>query len=135
LIVAGTEQQGTLVFYPGASGQWAKFLSRHARPSPLHDRPPGHKTVDAFLVGVTELLARQPWLRAFGAVLHDVTLVRARGSWWARDQDARALPLLGQNHWKAMALAGGHPSDLIGEWDGYGLRFLGVFVAGQHWGL
>ena len=63
------------------------------------------------------------------------TLVRARDSWWARDKDAKALPLVGQNHWKAMALTGGHPSDLAGEWDGHGLRALGVFVAGEYWSL
>lgn len=134
-IVAGTEQPGTVVFYPGASGQRAKFLTRHAPPSPVHDRPLGHGTIDAFLTGVADLLARQPWLSAFGAVLHDVTVFRARDAWWTRDQDARALPLYGQDHWKALALTGGHPSDLIGEWDGHGLRALGVFVAGQHWAL
>jgi len=135
VIVAGTEQRGTLVFYPGASGQRAKFLTRQGTPSPLEGRPPGHETVDAFLANVAELLARQPWLSAFGAVLHDVTLVRARNSWWARDRDGTALPILGQNHWKAMALTGGHPYDLAGEWDGYALRIMGVFVAGQYGSL
>ena len=90
---------------------------------------------DAFLATVAESLARQPWASAFGGVLHDVTLVRARDSWWARDRDGKALPLVGQHHWKAMALTGGHPSDLAGEWDGYGLRALGVFVAGRYWSL
>jgi len=135
LIVAGTAQRGTLVFYPGASGQRAKFLTRDGTPAPLAGRPPGHESVDAFLAAVARSLARQPWLSAFGAVLHDVTLVRARNSWWVRDQDAGALPILGQNHWKAMALTGGHPSDLAGEWDGYALRIMGVFSAGQYWSL
>jgi len=134
-IVAGTEQQGTLVFYPGASGQRAKVLTLHGTPTPLRGRPPGYETVDAFLAAVAGSLARQPWLSAFGAVLHDVTLARARDSWWVRDQDARALPVVGQNHWKALALTGGHPSDLAGEWDGYGLRILGVFGAGRYWSL
>jgi hypothetical protein len=134
-IVAGTEQRGTVIFYPGASGQQAKFLSRQAPALPIHEKPPGHQTIDTFLASVADFLARQPWLNAFGAVLHDVTIVRARDLWWARDRDAQALPILGQNHWKALALSGGHPCGLIGEWDGQRLRALGVFVAGQHWGL
>jgi hypothetical protein len=134
-IIAGTEEHGTLVFYPGASRQRAKFLGRQSEPLPVRRRPPGHSTIDAFLTSVADLLARQPWLGAFGAVLHDVAIVRARDQWWARDKEARALPLLGQNHWKALALAGGHPSDLIGEWNGHGLRTLGMFVHGRHWAL
>jgi len=134
-IVAGMEQPGTLIFYPGASGQRAKFLARQGTPRALEERPPGHEAIDAFLAGVAQSLARQPWLDAFGGVLHDVTLVRARDLWWARDREAKALPLVGQDHWKAMALTGGHPSDLTGEWDGYGMRILGVFTAGRHWSL
>jgi len=134
-IIAGTEQLGTLVFYPGSSRQRAKLKSRHAAPAVVHDRLSGHRTIDDFLAGVADLLARQPWLSAFGAVLHDVTIIHAQDAWWVRDQEARALPLIGQDHWKAMALTGGHSFDLIGEWDGYGLRALGVFEAGQYWGL
>ncbi len=134
-IVAGTEQAGTLVFYPGASGQRAKFLDRQGTPSTIQVRPPGYATIDAFLNTVAEALARQPWSSAFGGVLHDVTLVHARDSWWVRDHDCKALPLAGQNHWKAMALTGGHPFDLASEWDGHGLRALGAFVAGQLWSL
>ena len=133
-IVAGTEQAGTLVFYPGASGQRAKFLARQGIPGSLEDRPPGHETIDRLPDrSFAESLARQPWLSAFGGVLHDVTIVRSRDSWWVRDQHAKALPLLGQDHWKAMAMTGGHPSDLAGEWDGYGLRLLGGLVAGRYW--
>ena len=135
VIVAGTEQRGTLVFYPGVSGQRAKFLTRQGPPSTLLVRPPGHEAIDEFLGAVAQSLARQPWLNAFGGVLRDVTIVRARDSWFVRDQRSDSLPLIGQNHWKAMAVTGGHPCDLTGEWDGYGLRGLGVFVDGQYWSL
>ncbi|HEX3449332.1 MAG TPA: hypothetical protein VHS97_13815, partial [Isosphaeraceae bacterium] len=135
VIVAGTEQRGTLVFYPGVSGQRAKFLTRQGPPSTLELRPPGHATIDRFLGAVAESLARQPWLSAFGGILHDVTLVPAGDAWFARDQQSKALRLVGQNHWNAMAVTGGHPSDLAGEWDGYGLRVLGVFADGHYWSL
>jgi hypothetical protein len=134
-IVAGTEQKGTLVFYPGASGQRAKFLDRRGMSLALRERPPGYLVIEQFLAAVSQSLGRQPWLDAFGGVLHDVTIVPARDSWWARDQEAKALPLVGQNHWKAMALTGGQPCDLTGEWDGYGLRVLSVFTAESYWAL
>ena len=56
-MVPGTEQEGTLLFYPGASLQRAKFVSRDGIPARLVDRPPGHETLDHFLSGVSESLA------------------------------------------------------------------------------
>ncbi len=132
-IVVGTGQEGTLTFYPGASGQRAKFRDRQGTPSPVSDRLPGYESFDDFLSGVAGLLARQPWLTAFGAVVRDVTIVRTGDSWWLRDRNGGALPLVGKDHWKAMAVTGGHLSDMACEWDGYSMRVLGGFVAGRYW--
>jgi SWIM zinc finger len=132
-IVAGTEQEGTITFYPGASGQRAKFVSRQGTPSPLDDRLPGHETIEGFLQEVADSLARQPWLTSFGAVLRDVNIVRSRDAWWVSDRHANSLPLSGKAHWKGMAVSGGHPLDLAAEWDGLSLRLLGGLVAGRYW--
>jgi hypothetical protein len=132
-IVAGTEQEGTIAFYPGASGQRGKFLSRLGTPGAVDGDLPGHETVEGFLHEVADSLTRQPWLTAFGAVLRDVTVVHSRDAWWVCDRQANALPLSGKAHWKAMAISGGYPSDLAGEWDGFGLRLLGGLVAGRYW--
>jgi hypothetical protein len=132
-LATGTEQEGTIAFYPGASGQRAKFMNREGTPSPLEDRLPGHETVDGFLEEVADSLGRQPWLTSFGSVLCDVTIIRSRDAWWVSDRHAMALPLSGKEYWKALAVTGGHPSDLAGEWDGFGLRLLGGRVAGRYW--
>ncbi len=133
-IVAGTEQEGTLVFYPGASRVRAKFVSREGSVSSVQGGLPGCETIDAFLGNVSELLSRQPWLSAFGGVLCGVTLSRTREAWFVRDCAGNALPIAGQNHWKGLAVTGGRPCDLAGEWDGYRLRLMGLFVDGQYWG-
>ena len=122
-------------FLSGASASGPSSSRVRASPAPIGVRPPGFATINAFLSTVAESLARQPWSIAFGGVLHDVTLVCDRDSWWARDHDGQALPVAGQNHWKAMVLTGGYPFDLTGEWDGHGLRALGVYVGGQYGGL
>jgi hypothetical protein len=131
-IVPGTEQRGTMVFYPGAARLRAKFTNREGSVDPVRVRPPGATTIPAFLNTVTDLLTRQPWLSAFGAVLRDVTIVRDQDSWWVRDRDACALPLLGKDHWKTMAVTAGRPFDMTGEWDGRRLRVLSYFVDGQY---
>jgi hypothetical protein len=127
-IVAGGEQQATLLFYPGAVPQRAKYLQRQGTVAAIRSRPPGAATMDAFLAGVAEQLARQPWLAAFGAVLHDVTLVPRDEAWLVADRDGSALPLAGREHWKLLAISGGRPCDLTGEWDGHAIRPLGMCV-------
>jgi hypothetical protein len=129
-IVPGTEQRGTLVFYPGSARLRAKFAVRDGAVEPLRMRPPGHDTIPPFMDAVTERLVRHPWLNAFGAALHDVTLIREQDTWWARDREGSALPLLGKDHWKTLAVTGGHPFDLTGEWDGRRLRLLSYFCDG-----
>ncbi|HEX7376120.1 MAG TPA: SWIM zinc finger family protein [Pirellulales bacterium] len=131
-IVAGTEQAGRLMFYPGAARLRAKFAQREGAVTSLVDRPPGFDTIGDFLDHATAFLAKQPWLDAFGGVLRDATLVPA-DTWLLRDRTGHALPLRGSNHWKAVAITGGHPCDLAFEWDGHCLRPLGLVIAGQYW--
>lgn len=132
-IVAGSEQMGTLVFYPGSARLRAKFVHREGAVATLASRPPGCDTIEDFLAGVSAALSRQPWQNAFGGVLRDVTFVRRSDAWLVRDGSGEALPLAGANHWKGMAISGGHPCDLAVEWDGHRLRHLGLFAAGQYW--
>ncbi|WP_166821584.1 SWIM zinc finger family protein [Thalassoroseus pseudoceratinae] len=125
-IVPGTEQVGTLVFYPGASKQRAKFVSREGELLSVQSRVSGSATIDEFLGTVSDALATQPWLDAFGCVLHDVTLIPG-DEWTLRDRNGAGLPVRGRDHWKTLAVTGGHPVDLVGEWDGHQIRLLNVF--------
>jgi hypothetical protein len=126
-IVPGCEQKATLAFYPGSVQQRAKILSRGETVQPIVLRMPGQSRIDAFLAGVSEQIARQPWLGSFGAVLHDVSLVPSAERWFVCDHDGHSLPLVGRDHWQTMAMTAGHPFDATGEWDGRRLRLLGVF--------
>ena len=98
---------------------------------PLASRIPGHATIDDFLTAVSEIVARQPWLRTFGAVLHDVTLVPGEEAWLVCDRERNAIPLARCDHWRLLAITAGLPFDLTGEWDGYGLRPLGLCTNGS----
>jgi hypothetical protein len=134
-IVPGAEQTGTLAFYPGAARLRAKFLGRDGQVASLTSRAPGCETIDAFLANAADLLSRQPWQSTLGGVLRDVTLVRTTDSWLVRDSRGSALPVAGENHWKALAVSGGYPCDLCAEWDGWRLRPLGLFAGLGFWSL
>lgn len=130
-VLPGTQQGGTLAFYPGAAKQRARFAKTNGDLAALNERLPGHRSIGEFLAAVSDSLARQPWLSAHGCVLHDVTLVPDEETWHVRDCDGCGLPLLGRSHWKPLAMTGGHPFDLTGEWDGHRLRPLGLVVGGE----
>ncbi len=127
-IVPGGEQRATLVYYPGAVPQRGKFVNRTGTVESVTARFPGAATIDEFLVGIARQLARQPWLAAFGAVLHDVRVVPQAEAWRVVDLRGNSIPLSGRAHWRLLALSGGQPFDMTGEWDGHVLRPLGMYM-------
>ncbi|MCL4192385.1 MAG: SWIM zinc finger domain-containing protein [Thermoguttaceae bacterium] len=127
-IVPGGEQRATLVYYPGAVPQRAKFVNRTGAVESVTTRFPGAATIGEFLAGVAQQLARQPWLAAFGAVLHDVRVVPQAEAWRVVDLRGNSIPLSGRAHWRLLALSGGQPFDMTGEWDGHVLRPLGMYL-------
>jgi hypothetical protein len=65
-------------------------------------------------------------------VLNNVVPIhREKGAWLVTDGDGLAVPLGSRDEWKLLALAGGQPIDLAGEWNGESFRPLGVQVDGQ----
>ena len=130
--VAGTRQQGTLVFWPGASAQRALVRDRTGQPARLDTRLPGAPAIDDFLGDAARSLALQPWRDRFPCVLQDVVPVLAGDRWLVQERSAATLPLAPGTHWTLLALAGGAPVDLAGEWDGRSLRPLGVLAGGHY---
>jgi hypothetical protein len=126
--LAGSEQEALLLFYPGTSRQRAKFLSREGHVMPISSRLPGAATIDDFFAAIAQQIAQQPWLANFAVVFNDVTLGLDKETWLVRDRGGDGIPLRGRNHWKMLAVTAGRPFDLAGEWDGYSLKPLGLYV-------
>jgi hypothetical protein len=65
-------------------------------------------------------LARYPWLTEFPALLTETVPVQRDGAWHLRTKDARLLPLAPRFNqgWQLLALSGGHPLTVFGEWSG-----------------
>ncbi|HEY7020862.1 MAG TPA: SWIM zinc finger family protein [Ktedonobacterales bacterium] len=137
--IPGSSFDAELHFYPGAYPLRARVAERAGEPVANHERLPGSESVEAFLRSRAEVISRQPWLDRFGCVLRDVTPVCVSAdSWWARDETGVGLPLEGSDHWRLLALSGGNPVDLIGEWDGETLLPLGMIAEGIYtplWGV
>ncbi|MBA2364615.1 MAG: SWIM zinc finger family protein [Chloroflexia bacterium] len=132
----GTRQCAEVAFWPSAYPQRALVRSTLATPSPITDTLPGAASIGAYLGEVARATGCQPWLDRFGCALLGVTPVRTDdGLWWVRDHEGYGLPLTSGEYWDALALSGGSPVDLAGEWDGEVLRPLGVRTDGAYYNI
>ena len=131
-VLPGSRQEATLAYWPGAYPQRALIRERHGNPMPLRGRLHAGETFQEFLAGVTQALARQPWLDRFPCALRDVVPVREGDRWRLQDRAGMALPLARGEHWRLLAWSGGSPVDLAGEWNGAALLPLGVMADGNY---
>jgi hypothetical protein len=131
-ILPGTEQAGTLLFYPGVSRLRARWPTRVGAVNQAADCP-GLETIEAFLTCFTEIHARLPWLIVLAGVIDQAVLVPAGQRWQLVDRIGQALPLVDRDYWRLLAITGGRPASISGEWDGTAWRPLGVFSDGRFW--
>lgn len=132
-MLPGTSLDAELLFYPGNYPLRAAVGQRHSHPEGSHQAQ-GHATAESLLDAYAGALARNPWLEVFPALLREVVPLRRDGGWLVRDVEGRLLPLSPRlrEGWKLLALSGGQPATLFGEWDGRHLLPLGVWADGRY---
>jgi SWIM zinc finger len=133
---AGLAIDAELTFFPGAYPLRALIKARHGSGHRL-DGLPGHATLAEATAAYARALAANPWLEEFPLAVRGVRPMPADGCWIARDAEDRALPLAPRfaSGWTLLALSGGDPVDLFGEWDGDALLPLGAWAGGRFVGL
>ena len=117
-LVPGQVTDADLVFYPGAVPLRAIVTARH---DTVRGGPPDAGTIAGLLAGYAAAVAEDPWLDGWPAVLR-VTPGRAPGP-VVSDAAGDALPLHPDagTGWTLLALSGGHPVTMAGEWTPRGL--------------
>jgi hypothetical protein len=127
-LTPGTIVDASLAFHPSALPLRALVAERHAAPAGLGGLP-GYPTVDQALGAYAAAVAAHPWLEEFPLALAAAIPVRNGGGWALRDAGGAVMPLWPRfgRGWELMALSGGHPVAVFGEWDGEALRPLSAF--------
>jgi hypothetical protein len=117
-LVVGTALDAELVFFAGVYPLRALVKQRHGPPSPLDNMPGDGIGVAAQAYAAA--LARSPWIERFPLGLAGVTPLRDGERWLVRDAEGLALPLAQRftRGWRLLALSGGRPLALFGEWNG-----------------
>jgi len=118
-LVPGTALDAELVYFPSAYPLRALVQQRHGPPAPISGAP-GYADIHAATAANAAALAVVPWLERFPMPLQAVIPMRVGERWAVRDYTGRALPLpTGFAHrWRLLALSGGRPLALFGEWNG-----------------
>jgi SWIM zinc finger len=121
-LVPGTALTADLHFYPGQPALRALIGQRHDEPSPAGPpRPSGD--IGALLDDWARALAQDPWLTSWPALLAGTPGPDGPG-WQLADESGQAVPLLtGESGaWPLVAISGGAPVVIAGEWSADGLR-------------
>jgi hypothetical protein len=128
-VAPGLSFEADVYFYAGAlplRGIIGPSPQRSGAPKML----PAQEVHDA-LDGYASMLGSNPWLeRAPMAIRQVVPRVPRDEAWWLTDASGRSLRFAPESGWQVMALSGGAGIDVFGEWDGFTLAPLSVFVGG-----
>lgn len=127
-LIPGTRITAELVFYPGLYPLRALVKQRQSRVDPSFaavDFTP----IAAAMTGHGQAVAQNPWIEQFPLRLQAVIPHHHHQRWWVVDSDQNQLPLRsGFQQWPLLALSGGHPVMLFGEWDGHSLLPLSLWA-------
>ena len=130
-VPAGAEMDAELVFYPGAAP--IRALVKHRFGASFGPSPFGFGSIEVNLAAYGEAIAANPWLPQHPMRLDAVSPTRWRNAWHVCDTTGDALPVSPRfvEIWKLVALSGGLPLALFGEWDGETLYPISVWADGR----
>jgi hypothetical protein len=135
----GARTEATVATYSGSLPHRVLIAERHGTRQPLGPLPGATSWEEAF-ADVADVLAVDPWADLLPMAVRHVTVLpptrpadstRTRndsdhrasgnGTWLLSDQVGRVLPIAAatETRWQLLALSGGSPVDVAGEWDGF----------------
>jgi SWIM zinc finger len=128
--IVDTVVEAELVFFVSAYPLRTLVKERGAI---LSDVPSFEMTIAQAMEAYAAAIARQPWLERFPVRLQNVVPFRRDDQCGVRDAAQHVLPIASgySNGWQLLALSGGHPVHLFGEWDGEVLWPLSVWPSGK----
>jgi len=129
----GTANEAEVIFYP-SNYPLRAALKKRLNPSRSLKDLSGYSTSDQLLTTYADVLALNPWLEAIPAPLETVVPVRRGEQWFASDSNGRLLSLRSESTlgWKLLALSGGYPITIFGEWNGQSLLPISAWADGRH---
>ena len=129
----GAILDGELAFYPSAWPLRALAPETLAVLPEKAEKLPGFDSVASLAHAFATALGAQPWLAQFPAALNAVLPYAHNGSFGLADTAGQQLPLANGETagWPLVALAGGRPLTVFGEWNGSVFLALSALAEGR----
>jgi hypothetical protein len=130
-LTPGTSLDAELIYYP--SRRPLRALVSRQLSAPLAAQALTGTPIRQGLAAYAQALASNPWLPQFPLRLAAVIPVQTAGRWLLRERDGTGLPLADHftERWSLLALSGGQPLPVAGEWDGTTFLPLSTMVDGR----
>jgi len=127
----GAAIQAELVYYPGVRLQRA-LVKNFSYDTRAFAKLEGASELDSFLREYARALSQTPWMQTYPALLANVSpFLTDAGDIQLADAAGNSISLRpGHEAWKLLALGGGDPLLVFGEWDGHDL--LPLMALAQH---
>ncbi|MBN2002986.1 MAG: SWIM zinc finger family protein [Anaerolineae bacterium] len=124
----GVALDAELVFFPGMIPQRALLKAQHSA-QPISALP-GYDSLATAFATTGAALARSPWTERFLWPLEGMTPLQTENEWRIQDPQGHYLPvaLADPESWRLLALSGGHPTTMVGEWDLEKFKLLSVWT-------
>ena len=137
-LMPGQAFEGAVCYYPGAVPSRA-FVKTRTWALAQFPAPVGADADFSNLLSrYASAVAINPWLDAMGVVVENILPIQRNGRWFVRDVQGELLPVHARfthpEHnlaWSFLALSGGRPVTLFGEWDGQAFLPLSVYTPGD----
>lgn len=128
----GQAFNGTLIYYPSAYKLRAMVKAQHGQVA-MFEEPVGYHSLNRFFEIYAKALVQNPWIYDFPCYLEAVTPVMEDGKLFLIDAEKNYLEALTKDNiaWKLIALSGGHPISVFGEWSGEYMLPLSVLLEGN----
>lgn len=131
----GSVQRGTVAYYPSAWPLRALVTEDWAEATPSFSTMPAasRTSLEGALIHYAHALAANPWLPQMPMLLSAVTPVVDADRFGLCDMEGSMLPVtvLNNTGWQLLALSGGQPVQVFGEWDGAVFLPLAVLAEGR----
>lgn len=124
--------EGELVYYPATYPLRALIKEPQVTDTRIASLK-GYPTAELFRADYAEALALHPWLSEFPCCLENVIPVKEQGGLILVDQEKKIIPVhvKDANIWKVLAVSGGHPITVFGEWTGDVFVLLSMVAEGR----
>ena len=118
--ITGSSVNGEMVFYPFAYKLRAQLRTPYEINSESKNVLQGFLDFNFFAKEYSKALFSNPWLLDIPACFENVIPLLKKDKLFLIDQNKKQIEVLDRNQlgWKLLALSGGHPISVFGEWTG-----------------